>query len=139
MISVRPQEAVNILNANQTLLIRKSMPKDYKGWVNIYVMKYKPYLFTMFTRNFLTDWYADEIKERVLNGKVIARFWLEECENDLEKYGKGKPVYAWHIKKLEIFDEPLELSEFGITKAPSTYQWSEINILLNRLESNLHE
>lgn len=27
-------------------------------------------------------------------------------------YGNGKDLYAWHIKKLEIFDKPMELSEF---------------------------
>ena len=27
-------------------------------------------------------------------------------------YGKGKDLYAWHIKQLEIFDEPKELGEF---------------------------
>ncbi|MDY0140050.1 MAG: hypothetical protein RBR50_10140 [Candidatus Izemoplasmatales bacterium] len=27
-------------------------------------------------------------------------------------YGKGKDLYAWHIKKLEVFDKPMELEEF---------------------------
>lgn len=31
---------------------------------------------------------------------------------DLGKYYKGKVLYAWHIKKLEIFDNPKELRDF---------------------------
>ena len=31
---------------------------------------------------------------------------------ELHDYGKGKPLYAWHISDLVIYDEPKELSEF---------------------------
>ena len=30
---------------------------------------------------------------------------------DFIKYGKGKPLYAWHISELKIYDKPKELSE----------------------------
>lgn len=30
----------------------------------------------------------------------------------INDYGKGKTLYAWHINKLEVFDKPKELSEF---------------------------
>jgi hypothetical protein len=32
---------------------------------------------------------------------------------ELEQYGKGKPLYAWHIKRLEIFPKAKELGEFA--------------------------
>jgi hypothetical protein len=32
-------------------------------------------------------------------------------EQQLLDYGKGKPLYAWHIKDLQVFDEPVELGE----------------------------
>ena len=73
-----------------------------------------------------------------LEGKVVARFWCDNVEeittekwspskeqdllkasylteNQLFDYcnlESGKPFYAIHISKLEIFDEPKELSEF---------------------------
>ena len=31
---------------------------------------------------------------------------------DLWDYGKGKPLYAWHISDLVIYDEPKEIGEF---------------------------
>jgi len=33
---------------------------------------------------------------------------------EVENYGQGKHLYAWHIKKLEIFDKPKDLSEFYV-------------------------
>lgn len=32
--------------------------------------------------------------------------------DELEKYGKGKMLFGWHIDNLEIFDKSMELSEF---------------------------
>ena len=32
--------------------------------------------------------------------------------DEFKEYGQGKDLYAWHIKKLEIFDKPMELGEF---------------------------
>ena len=49
--------------------------------------------------------------------------------DELLKYGKGKDLYAWHIKKLEIFDKPMQVGDFigtnntTLTKAPATYQY----------------
>lgn len=31
---------------------------------------------------------------------------------DLDAYGKGKPLYGWHISELKIYDQPKELSDF---------------------------
>ncbi len=32
---------------------------------------------------------------------------------DLDAYGKGKPLYGWHISELKIYDQPKELGENG--------------------------
>lgn len=31
---------------------------------------------------------------------------------EFHQYGKGKPLYGWHISDLKIYDKPKELSEF---------------------------
>ena len=41
---------------------------------------------------------------------VLKRLCL--TRDEFKSYGKGKDLYAWHIKQLEIFDEPKELGEF---------------------------
>jgi len=107
-----------------------------------------------------------------LNGTIPFRFWFEEYEevlvqhhidseqiervlkqaciehDDLDNYvGNKETIYAWHIKKLEVFDKPMKLGEFQnympksndipealitsswqilhqpLTKAPQSYQY----------------
>lgn len=38
----------------------------------------------------------------------------ETCltSDEIEDYGNGKDLYAWHINKLEVFDKPMQLSDF---------------------------
>lgn len=158
MISKQPQEAVNLLNGDATLDLRTWIPKDYVGWVYIYVAKgvkdiLHKYKDKYYTNHYLT--FTDSVE--VLNSKVVARFWFDEYDTleysnyqyignnrfvslswyvdsnyldnlcldyqDVLDYGfreKPKPhqktLYAWHINKLEIFDEPKQLSDFY--KAP---------------------
>ena len=56
----------------------------------------------------------EENKDLIVDGMIqyhhknMPRFTEEEVIN----YGKGKDLYAWHIKKLEIFDELKSLSDF---------------------------
>lgn len=37
-------------------------------------------------------------------------------EEELQKYGKNKSLYFWHISDLKIYDKPKELSEFYTKK-----------------------
>jgi predicted transcriptional regulator len=184
LISINPFPALTILNGNKTLELRKSIPKDFKGWVYLYVAKAKP-LLTYDKFDWDSGWVLYDNKDEYysdhafsVNGKVVARFWFDEydeyvdvsncgmtscgmeCDNEftyklydlddeLEKlclsynevyyYGRGKDLYAWHIKQLEIFDAPKELKDFvvcnkgdkcnvednwtALTKAPQSWQY----------------
>ena len=133
MISIQPQHAFNILYGKKTLELRTWIPKDYVGWVYVYVTK------GIFVNGLRRN--QDIVVNNnldLLNGKVGFRFWFDEfiklewldtslnVKNNLEwllpklcltkqqviGYGKRRDLYAWHIKKLEVFDEPKELSEF---------------------------
>ena len=86
LISVRPEHAVNILNGSKTLELRKSVPKDFVGWVYMYVTKAKPYLRKISN-------YGWQHKEQfyfllshdseywdIINGKVVARWWHDEYD-----------------------------------------------------------
>ena len=42
---------------------------------------------------------------------------------ELFEYGKGKDLYAWHIDNLEVI-EPLKLEDFGLKKAPQSFQYA---------------
>jgi len=178
MISIQPKHLVNILNGNKTLELRKTVPKDFKGWVYIYCTKgggllvdNTSWINYLIVKDFVKKDYTESprfhirkkleehIYGSVRNTKVVARFWFDEYaelnpnnffggnvvyyENysgkeehtsdeeqsgvidikflekitqvsleDIQKYSKSKYIYGWHIKKLEIFDTPLSLSDF---------------------------
>ena len=118
LISIRPQWVAKILNGEKTIEIRKKFPKDYIGWVYIYCTKDKKYANLINRGGFLT-------------GMVVVRFWCDKVEpaykfyveelcqlactteEELYKYAGGwfktDDLFAIHITKLEIFDEPKEI------------------------------
>lgn len=155
LISIRPQHTCNILNGIKWWEIRKKFPKDYVGWVYIYVTKDKNLLRKVVEYDESSmNWYQPHyeiINDKncnfdILNGKVVARFWCDKVEEilfesylpddwdydyeteelgnqklynnsclskkELNLYLLGENGYAIHITKLEIFDEPKEISEF---------------------------
>ncbi len=106
LISINPQHAVNILNGSKTLELRKSVPKDFVGWVYMYVTKGKPFL------NLHASWFIDGEDFIIVtsldeepknykhhfygfsaNGKVVARWWFDGYET-LE-YHKKNDVLMW--------------------------------------------
>ena len=155
VISIRPEHALNILNGNKTLELRKSIPKDYVGWVYVYVTKGGGRLSVVHDdENGETYYYLNSNWGRSLNQDIPFRFWFDEYiklewldpslnikRNDVNyynyyalfeniynnvewilpnlcltkqqviDYGKERDLYAWHIKKLEVFDKPMFLSE----------------------------
>lgn len=96
-------------------------------------------------------WYVKDYNEQ--NGKVIGEFICDKIdeivpdynpvttkfyygyvadteatclsEEELQKYGKNKSLYFWHISDLKIYGKPKELSEFGLTRPPQSYQYVE--------------
>lgn len=178
-MSIRPQHLVNILNGKKTIEIRKTIPKcELPIDVYLYCTKGKP-LLRLPTNDkkewFMTvpyGWYVWR-DGKGFNGKVVAKFTLNKIEdccdmslpelenksllniNEICSYIKAKEVdpkmvYAWHISKLEIFDEPMELNEFykikyrtefeeryiPIKQAPQSWQYIYIR-RANRWESYL--
>ena len=166
MISIKPEHAINILNGSKTLELRTWIPKDYVGWVYVYVTKGKPYLVKFYNDypiQAINDYTYQELLDDgnvPMNGKVAFRFWFDDyiaykyyeddntyfakrpqdfgynadevlkrlclSRDEFKAYGKGKDLYAWHIKKLEIFDTPKQLSEFQnyVGKVDDTPEWA---------------
>jgi hypothetical protein len=98
LLSIQSQHALNILNGDKTLELRKRVPKDFVGWVYVYVTKGKPILSKVYEQYKVDDeatYYSietfQEILDKVqshksrisldeLNGLVIMRFWFDEYE-----------------------------------------------------------
>ena len=45
--------------------------------------------------------------------------------SEIENYGKGKPLYGWHISDLKIYDKPKQISDF-LKPCPDPYQYCTI-------------
>jgi predicted transcriptional regulator len=166
LISVNPKQAIKILKGEKIFELRKSVPKDFVGWVYMYVTLGKSHEalidFSKFAEvgtsnrfHFVNLKNSTPILQfrPVLNGKVVARWWHNEYEkieyeitlpngyededgqwvdnssygywvnehiingtnlyyDEIEAYGNGKDLYLWHIKRLQIFKRPMELSDF---------------------------
>ena len=160
MLSVHPEWVAKILNGEKTIEIRKSVPKDFKGWVYIYETKYNSGGGKVVVARFWFDeWEEIKVSSSYFNGKKwtadaddaerLKPYYLlgAMTENDFHKYSKGTDLFAWHIKKLEIFDTPKEISEFyresyaimpngvfpcnePLTKAPQSWCYVEVKEVL---------
>jgi hypothetical protein len=90
LISINPQHALNILNGSKTLELRKSVPKDFIGWVYMYItlgkkhealIDFSTFAFVKYNSRF----HFVNLKNStpllqfrpVLNGKVVARWWFD--------------------------------------------------------------
>lgn len=151
LLSIRPEWIEKILNGEKTIEVRKRFPKDYVGWVYIYCSKatksnerllgnHKDN-YRYHTTNDHIDFYSDYMLKNIVNGKVIGRFYCDNVEEisakNIESFTKDSCLtakqiedylwknicngYAIHISKLEIFDEPKELSKFKFWKDKSEY------------------
>jgi predicted transcriptional regulator len=134
LISIHPEWAEKILNGEKTIEIRTWIPKDYAGWVYVYITKdnYKNHLYKKDDIWTLTEKNIFHYPYKNICGKVVAKFtlnYVSTCLNtdygneeilknacltkqELDDYVGKRKFFAWHIDKLEIFDKPKELSEF---------------------------
>ena len=159
LMSIQPQWIEKILNREKLIEIRKTMPKcELPIVVYLYCTKAKLFLYGYYGESddaegfgYATSYCPTEdinVLDRTenLNGKVVAKFTLNETEKhfnakyfgfnpkflndcqlankDIDNYvGIDKTFYAWYIDNLEIFDKPKELSEFVNSRALSYDDW----------------
>ena len=126
MISIRPKWCKLIANGKKTIEVRKTKPK-IKTPFRCYIYETKGKI------------PVSESLDKIVGGKVIGKYvcdklvWvishptifaghdlLHEAaikaacmsDDEAQSYSQGKNLYGWHISDLEIYDEPLELTDF---------------------------
>lgn len=138
LISIRPEWVEKIASGEKTIEVRKSAPKEVPFKAYIYETKEskRRYLNDRFNSFFnnkshhtdmgkvIGEFICDKIiryncdknfDEYFIAGYIGAYMPLKEMcltNKDLIEYGKGRPLYGWHISDLKIYDNPKELSEF---------------------------
>lgn len=125
LISIQPKWCELILRGKKTVEVRKSRPK--------LETPFKCYIYCTRSRSYLGRKYK-ELDNLLGGGMVVGEFMCKmitpieyrmdgfadvvDCNTACMKpsefivYGKGKPLYGWHISDLKIYDKPKELSEF---------------------------
>lgn len=128
LISIKPKWVERIARGEKTVEVRKTKPKiDVPFKCYIYETKAQ---FIKSVKGACTsygygrgkvvgEFVCDRIDEYTfsnleaeyrINDIDIAKTCLNHPE--LIEYGKGKPLYGWHISELKIYDKPKELGEF---------------------------
>ena len=134
MMSIRPQHVAKILNGEKTIEIRKKFPKDYVGWVYIYLTKDRKQCLVRNNINktyHLDTCYWDEFESN-LNGKVVARFWcdkVEEIKYHFGYYDMGEWAESYILENsclsAEELDDYLQASkEYDETKVSRVYGYA---------------
>lgn len=117
----------------KTIEVRKDFPKD-TAWNKralIYCSKNKrsfkripteyQLLMSKFLGKIIGEFVCDKIMRftkyvgwlsDIQNYDISHDHLKETCLEGLWQYGKGKPLYGWHISDLKIYDKPKELGEF---------------------------
>ena len=142
LMSIRPEWVCKILNGEKTIEIRKTAPKcELPVTVYIYCTKAKKQndcsgkVIARFTMRKVEDvllvegpYPCDALRYDCRTRTLIpSEFYDRSCllPTEVTGYGNGRKVYAWHISDLQIFDEPKDLSEFYLKKAPQSWCYVE--------------
>lgn len=147
LLSIRPNWCKKIFNGEKTIEVRKSRPKlepPFEVLVYCTTVKNMPLAdyveIHLATGGRIDEWSGKVIGEFICNKVDVYRFSNYEAQYDvthdemsqmclnhpeLIAYGKGKPLYGWHITEPKLSDRPRELSEFGIARAPQSWYYVE--------------
>ena len=125
LISIRPQWVEKIASGQKTIEVRKTAPQEVPFKAYIYCTKEKKQDDIIWAGIFgdRGKWNGRVIGEFICNNASeldYVYYWnngyeFETCltYRQVADYGKGKPLYGWHISDLKIYDKPRELSEFS--------------------------
>lgn len=150
LISIHPKWVDKILNGKKTIEVRKTRPKietPFKCYIYMTAGGYE-WQKEPFSTAVIPPQYEYGTKE-MYNGAqtVVAEFTCDrictiaytmdgladvvDCETsglspaDFIEYGKGKPLYGWHISGLKVYDKPKKLEDFGLKRPPQSWCYVE--------------
>ena len=139
LMSIRPKWCELIASGKKTIEVRKTKTKIQTPFKVYIYQTMKPVSVSFSGNGKHISEYDKTLWYNRWSGKVIGEFICNKIEKyiadddfcygiydidddtvqktylengSLWEYGKGKPLYGWHISELVIYDEPKELSDF---------------------------
>ena len=140
LMSIQPKWCEKIFSGGKTIEVRKTAPKletPFKVYVyctngrfditDIYDLTTESVRVVSEGRGKVVGEFVCDKVKKYASYKIydllvpqeidICKVWDKEMTgltyNELCDYGKGKPLYGWHISDLKIYDKPKELGEFS--------------------------
>ena len=121
LISIQPKWVEKIAKGKKTIVVRKTAPKCKEPF-KCYIYETKGKVIGEFVCDEIIEWQYDKGHQYYVDypDDCTSYFPYLKCHSEatglrcseIEKLGKGKPLYGWHISDLKIYDKPKELGEF---------------------------
>lgn len=136
LISIKPEWVKKILSGEKTIEVRKSKPK--------FALPITCYIYESGTGKIVAEFICDKIFKytttSVKCGEEISDEEMEKCSclthEQLQEYETNGlscgqsfwlvGLFGWHISNLKIYDVPIELKEFRISRPPQSWQYVNI-------------
>ena len=131
LISIKPEWCEKIASRKKIIEVRKTRPK-IRSPFKCYIYQTKDYYGNKFSDPRNGYVIGEFICDDILGYRYPFSYTETDCSisltkfgclsiDDVWEYGKGNDLYGWHISDLKIYDEPKELSEFGLKKSPQSW------------------
>lgn len=133
LISIRPEGCDKIRNGTNTLVLRKSRPKQEPPFT-CYIYQSGDYVPAYNTESPFAGLY----EPGAVIGEFTCDYIMRHCEmanadlaeqrsgvkrEKIRKYAKNGEVFGWHIDDLKIYPKPLPLKEIGVKRAPQSWYY----------------
>lgn len=145
LISIQPKWVEKIVNEEKTVEVRKTRPKietPFKCYIYCTKPRYDHEDFIVLnagTENAFAFYGGGKVIGEFVCDRIEKWKWFDGyvgyCYDgqffapiqptlnnvgltfkELKDYGKGEPLYGWHISELKVYDKPKELSEFMLAE-----------------------
>lgn len=130
LFSIKPEYCDLIRKRIKTIEVRKTKPNIksfYKGY--IYETRNGGVIGEFLCDGYYTIPYDKTLKKYVLRYSFFyPSYALDRMQlsmDELCEYGKGKTLYGLCISKLKMYDEPINIKDFGLKRPPQS--WCYVN------------
>lgn len=123
LLSIHPEWAQKIYSGEKTVEYRKSIPK-YNHDIMVYMYETSPVRkVTGFFK--MISHFRMDVVEHLVCDKLVARGCLSIQE--LRHYqNDSKDVVGWVVAGFEKFEQPKQLADFGLKRAPQSWQYVKV-------------
>lgn len=123
LLSIHHKWAEKIYSGEKTVEYRKSIPK-YDHDIIVYLYETSPVRKVTGCFKMISHFRMDVV-EHIVCDKLVARGCLSIQE--LRHYqNDSKDVVGWVVASFEKFEQPKTLEDFGLKRAPQSWQYVEV-------------